>query len=819
MRYADVAMNSHGGNKSVFTYLVPENIPTIEIGQVVWVPFGKRQVHGIIVQKSSESRLENIRNIGSIIVAEPVVDLNSINLATWISSKYVSTLYDALALMLPPGFGFQTVENIRLKDQLGNPGINLDKFELQVLDYLKENFEATYSDLSVKFGDEIYKIIDRLITKSFLEKNVTFGKPKIMGMSKNKVFLNVSNEIAAKEIIMLKRSRAYKQSDALSFMVSISEESVLLADAKDKSGVSQGSPWNRLVQKGFIRIEKIQIRGTPYLDSLVPDDVDPPTLTPDQQKVHRVISEAIANEINQAFLLNGVTGSGKTEIYLRALSETIANGKRGIVLVPEIALTVQTVNRFSERFPGEVAVLHSGLSLRERYEEWHNIVEGKFKVVIGSRGAVFAPQPDLGLIIIDEEHEWTYKQTERAPRYHARDVAIQRAAMNDAVIILGSATPDVVTTYRAKNNAYKLLELPNRIRPNSQSHQSNFETKNALAKVSIVDLREELKAGNRSILSRLLLSEIKSAIDNEHKVILYVNKRGSSQSVQCRYCGFVVKCNSCSVPMTYHQSGDRVICHRCGSNRRFNGNCPSCKKNSLKPLGIGTQRIEQEVRKLFNNVGIIRWDSDTVRNFADHQNILEQFLEEQNQILIGTQMVAKGLDIPKVSLVGVVNADIGLNIPDLRAGERSFQLLCQVAGRAGRGDIDGKVIIQTYSPENKTILLGAAQNYDDFYEKEILFRESFSYPPFLTMARLLYQGTDRDTVRKKAENDSIYLRDVIKSYKLTDIRIVGPAPSGIEKLRGKFRWEIELLGNDINSILRHVRSNRDLSIDVDPVST
>ena len=819
MRYADIAVNSHGGNKSVFTYLVPENISKIELGQVVWVPFGKRQVHGIVVQKSSESQLDNIRNIGSIIVPEPVVDLKNIKLATWISSKYVSTLYDSLALMLPPGFGFQTIENIRLKEQTGNLEHNLNKFELKILDYFRENYEAKYSDLSVEFGDEVFKTIDRLIAKSFLEKNVTFGKPKIMGMSRNKVFLNVSNEIAAKEIIMLKRSRAYKQSDALSFMVSISEEGVLLADAKHKSGVSQGSPWNRLVQKGFIRIEKIQIRGAAYLDSSVPDDVDPPTLTPDQQKVDRVINEAITNEINQTFLLNGVTGSGKTEIYLRALSETIANGKRGIVLVPEIALTVQTVNRFSERFPGDVAVLHSGLSLRERYEEWHNIVEGKFKVVIGSRGAVFAPQPDLGLIIIDEEHEWTYKQTERAPRFHARDVAIQRAAMNDAVVILGSATPDVVTTYRAKNNQYKLLELPNRIRPNSQSHQSNIETKNALAKVSIVDLREELKAGNRSSLSRLLLSEIKSAIDKEHKVILYVNKRGSSQSVQCRYCGFVVKCNSCSVPMTYHQNGDRVICHRCGSNRRFNGNCPSCKKNSLKPLGIGTQRIEQEVRKLFNNVGIIRWDSDTVRNFSDHQNILKQFLEEQNQILIGTQMVAKGLDIPQVSLVGVVNADIGLNIPDLRAGERSFQLLCQVAGRAGRGDIDGKVIIQTYSPENKTISLGAAQNYDDFYEKEILFRESFAYPPFLNMARLLYQGTDRDTVRKKAENDSIYLRDVIRSYKLTGGRIVGPAPSGIEKLRGKFRWEIELLANDINSILRHVRLNRDLTVDVDPVST
>ena len=276
-------------------------------------------------------------------------------------------------------------------------------------------------------------------------------------------------------------------------------------------------------------------------------------------------------------------------------------------------------------------MLHSGLSLRERYEEWHNISEGKFNVVIGSRGAVFAPQPDLGLVILDEEHEWTYKQTERAPRYHARDVAIQRASMNDGVVILGSATPDVVTTYRAKKNEYQLLELPNRIRP---SQQPDSKIQNDLAKVSVVDLREELKAGNRSILSRLLLSEIENAIELKHKIILYVNKRGSSQSVQCRFCGFVVKCKRCSVSMTYHQTDDRIVCHRCGSSRRFNGTCPSCQKHSLKPLGIGTQKIEQEVRKLFDNVGVVRWDSDTVRNFSDHQNLLKQFLQEENQISV-----------------------------------------------------------------------------------------------------------------------------------------------------------------------------------------
>jgi len=816
MHYADVTVDSHGGNRSVFTYLIPDHIPTVKVGQVVWVPFGKRKVHGIVVGLSSESRVENVRNIEDIIVPEPVVDSKKIDLASWISSKYLSTLYSALALMLPPGFGFHTIESVKLKHNTTDLESNITDNEREVLDYFKEYPGAKYTEIDSIFGNKANKTIKGLVSKGLLEKDVTFGPPKVSPMSGNKVFLNVSDEVTAQEIIALRVSRADRQSEALSFMASVAEEGILLADAKEQSGVLQSSPWNRLVQKGFIRIEKIQIRGNPYLGSAAPPQVDPPVLTSDQQKVHDEINESINSNSSRTFVLNGVTGSGKTEVYLRALSDAIGRGKRGIVLVPEIALTAQTVNRFSERFPGQVAVLHSGLSLRERYEEWHNIAEGKFNVVIGSRGAVFAPQPDLGLVILDEEHEWTYKQTERAPRYHARDVAIQRASMSGGVVILGSATPDVVTTYRAKKHEYQLLELPNRIRP---SKQFDSKIQNDLAKVSVVDLREELKAGNRSSLSRLLLSEIENAIELKHKIILYVNKRGSSQSVQCRFCGFVVKCNRCSVSMTYHQTDDRIVCHRCGSSRRFNGNCPSCQKHSLKPLGIGTQKIEQEVRKLFDNVGVVRWDSDTVRNFSDHQNLLKQFLQEENQILIGTQMVAKGLDVPSVSLVGVVNADIGLNIPDLRASERSFQLLCQVAGRAGRGDIDGKVIIQTYSPDNKTISLGAAQNYHDYYAKEIEFREAFLYPPFSTMARLLYQGSDRDEVRKKAEKDSIYLRDVIRTHSLSDVRIVGPAPSGIEKLRGKYRWEIELLAKDISSILRYVRVNRDLIVDVDPVSS
>ena len=819
MRYADVTVDSHGGNKSVFTYLIPEHISKVRVGQVVWVPFGRRKVHGIVVGLSSESQLENLRNIEDIIDEEPVVDSTTINLAAWISSKYLATLYDALALMLPPGFGFHTVENIKLKDGTIDLESNLSESELKILDYFKQNPVVKYAEIDSIIGNKSNKVVKGLVSKGLLEKNVTFGAAKVGPMSANKVFLNVSDEITAQEIIALRVSRANRQSEALSFMASVSQEGILLTDAKEQSGVLQTSPWNRLVQKGFIRIEKIQIRGKPYLGSASPPQIDPPFLTEDQQKVRDAINQSINNDGSQTFLLNGVTGSGKTEVYLRALSDTIERGKRGIVLVPEIALTAQTVNRFSERFPEQVAVLHSGLSLRERYEEWHNISEGKFNVVIGSRGAVFAPQPDLGLIILDEEHEWTYKQTERAPRYHARDVAIQRASMSDGVVILGSATPDVVSTYRAKMNEYQLLELPNRIRPSKETNQSGYKIQNALAQVSVVDLREELKAGNRSSLSRLLLSEIKNAIELKHKIILYVNKRGSSQSVQCRFCGFVVKCNRCSVSMTYHQTDDRIVCHRCGSSRRFNVNCSRCQKHSLKPLGIGTQKIEREVRKLFNDVGVVRWDSDTVRNFSDHQSVLKQFLEEENQILIGTQMVAKGLDIPTVSLVGVVNADIGLNIPDLRANERSFQLLCQVAGRAGRGDIDGKVIIQTYSPDNKTISLGAAQNYHDYYEKEIEFRESFLYPPFSSMVRLLYQGSDRDEVRKKAEKDSIYLRDIIRNHNLSDVRIVGPAPSGVEQLRGKYRWEIELLAKDVSSILRYLRVNRDLIVDVDPVSS
>jgi primosomal protein N' (replication factor Y) len=508
------------------------------------------------------------------------------------------------------------------------------------------------------------------------------------------------------------------------------------------------------------------------------------------------------------FLLHGVTGSGKTEIYLRALTEVVSYGKRGICLVPEIALTPQTIERFASRFPSRVAVLHSGLSLGEEYDEWHRVKAGECDVVIGPRSALFAPQPKLGLIIIDEEHEWTYKQADKSPRYHAREVALQLAELSGAAVIMGSATPDVESYYRSQRGNYHLVEISERITPRGLA---------PLPGVEIVDLRDELKAGNRSLFSRSLLNAMRESLSKHEQIILFLNRRGTATFVECGKCSAVMVCQRCSSPLAYHATSEKLICHHCRYSTVLPGACPECFYPHMKLLGVGTQRVEADVGRFFPTARILRWDRDVTSKQHAHRGLLEKFRAGEADILIGTQMIAKGLDLPQVTLTGVISADTGLNIPDFRAGERAFQLLCQVAGRAGCGLMAGRVIIQTFCPEHYAIKAASKHDYQAFYAREIEYRRQFDYPPFTRLVRLVFSHTNTVGCRQEAERLSQLITTEKDRRGLSDLRLIGPAPAFISRLRGRYQWQIILCGIAPTDILRDITIPRGWTVDIDPV--
>jgi primosomal protein N' (replication factor Y) len=562
----------------------------------------------------------------------------------------------------------------------------------------------------------------------------------------------------------------------------------------------------------LVSVERLRVRRDP-LSHLIFTTSPPPVLTSSQQTAWESIQDIIVGKARPSssppvFLLFGVTGSGKTEMYLRALAQVITAGKRGICLIPEIALTQQTVERFANRFPGRVGVLHSGLSLGEQLDEWQWIMEGNCDVVIGPRSALFAPLPNLGLIIIDEEHEWTYKQEDMSPRYHARDVAIRLAQLSDAVIILGSATPDIGSFHKAQQGEYQLVELKERITPRGYS---------PLPEVRIVDLRDELKAGNTRLLSRSLLAAMKETLVQGEQVILFLNRRGTATFVRCRKCGFVFRCPRCSIALTYHSLEKRLICHRCRYSIPVPQICPRCSRRNLRFLGIGTQRVEEEIRHFFPEARVLRWDKDVITRRYAHEELLKNFRDHNADVLIGTQMIAKGLDLPQVTLAGIISADTGLNFPDFRSSERTFQLLCQVAGRAGRGIKAGKVIIQTYSPDNYTIKAAAKHDYLGFYYKEIDYRRRYNYPPFSQLVRLIYSHTKEELCRREAERVYRLILDEKAREGILGFNIIGPVPTFAFRARGRYRWQLFLRGPDSTRMLSQLTLPRGWTIDVDPV--
>ena len=548
-----------------------------------------------------------------------------------------------------------------------------------------------------------------------------------------------------------------------------------------------------LEKKEYIEIIEEKVERNPFLNK----DIKPTKklkLTEEQQNAFNKIDETINNNENKEFLLYGVTGSGKTEIYLQLIEKIIQKNKTAIVLVPEISLTPQMVERFIARFGQEkIAVLHSKLSIGERYDQWNKIKNGECKIVIGARSAIFAPIQNLGLIIIDEEHDSSYK-SETNPRYNAKELAGYMAKKNNIPLVLGSATPDISTYYKAENNKIEMLKLTKR------ANESN------LPKVDVIDLREELANGNRSILSRKLYEEIEKNLKDKKQTILFLNRRGYSTFVMCRDCGYTVKCKNCNITMTYHIKTNKLKCHYCGHEEKNLTECPECHSKNIKYFGTGTQRLEEDINKIFPEATTIRMDIDTVTRKNSHEEILNKFKNDNINILIGTQMVVKGHHFPNVTLVGVIAADSSLYIEDYRANERTFQILTQVAGRAGREKLPGRVIIQTYNPDNFAIECSKKQNYDEFYETEIELRKQLKYPPFCDIISIGLTDTDNNKIKNVSERLYNNISRTIKNEKM-DFNIYKPLPCPIDKIKNKYRWRIILKGKLNNKIINIINKS------------
>lgn len=836
-RFAEVAVDAPVGHSRTFSYSIPDRF-RLQRGQLVWVPFGRRILQGLVTELTAAPSVDKTRDILQPIDPGPLLEEHALALAAWMSRYYLCSLFDAVALFLPPGFKAQVRSQVLPLPADPKETSSLKQASRDALTSLARERRMTEADFASLLGRNGTREVNRLVDRGLVHRRVDLPRPRTFRYA-SRLFPTGTPDssgawpeppvrVSARQEGLLQTVREGKEG-----------YSTTLANREFGQGVGDA-----LVEKGLLALEWVRQDSHVSVGAGLPEDEGeapptpqlPPPLTPAQSDALARIVEAIdsPSQHPHALLLHGVTGSGKTEVYLQAIAKVVEKGGRAIYLVPEIALTPQTVQRVNARFPGRVAVTHSGLTDREKFDQWWQIRDGDFDVVVGPRSALFAPVPDLGLIVIDEEHEWTYKQSEGKPYYHARTAALELARQRGAILVLGSATPDVESYYHARQGRYRLLELPHRIRfagelrelvsgPQDESQSLVTETAatlgdEGLAAVEIADMRRELREGNRSIFSRALTDGLRTCVDRGQQAILFLNQRGSSPMVQCRDCGYVVTCGSCSTTLTYHSSDSRLRCHRCNRRSRMPTVCRQCQGRHIRQLGTGTQRVVDEVKALLPDAAVERWDSDTARSGLAPDDAMQRLSNGDIQVLVGTQMVAKGLDLPNVTLVGVVLADVGIYRPDFRAGERAFDLLCQVAGRAGRGADPGRVIIQTYNPDHYAVAAAARQDYAALFQTEIATRRRQGNPPFNRLIRFLYQDMNPTTCQRQAIATARLFRERIRSQGLTDVRVIGPAPGIPPRIRGRYRWHVMLRGRNLHRFLEGVDlPSRDAAIDVDPL--
>ncbi|MCI0609812.1 MAG: primosomal protein N' [Anaerolineae bacterium] len=823
----------------IFDYAIPDSLAgTVGVGHLVIVPFGNQTVQGVVFRFIDQPSVPNVKEIIELVDPEPVLTQPQIALAEAMAEHTLSPLASIVSLFLPAGLSQQvdTLYEVRdlgyqnQKSETDSKTSSSSTQKLRTEDVLL-NLLRMRGSLRGRQIDTHFSKVDWRKTAQYLLRKGALSSRSVLPPSRVKpkfiktAQLAVSPEVAEAAMSDLGKTNAtqMRREKALRFLMRV-KDAVNVSWVYAESGCNLAD-LQELEERELIVLRETEIWRDPLqrVESRELEISRVGELTTEQraawQEIEKGFYEIAEGKSIKPFLLDGVTGSGKTELYIRAAQEAIRRGRQAIILVPEIALTPQTVRRFLSHFPGQVGLVHSKLSEGERYDTWRRARAGLLKVIIGARSALFAPLPNIGLIVADECHDSSYFQSE-PPFYHAVTSAQTYARLAGAVCILGSATPSITQRYQAVDSpllkgeglgvrspvvrGMKRLELPRRI------------VQAGLPPVHIIDMRDELKSSHRGIFSRFLLAELESTLKRGEQAILFLNRRGTATYVFCRDCGYVLRCPNCETPLTFHiEDKERLLCHQCGYERGKPKTCPECGGKQIREYGLGSEKVETEVNALFPRARTLRWDWDTTRQKDSHEMILTHFAAHRADVLVGTQMLAKGLDLPLVTLVGIVLADVGLHLPDPFAGERVFQVLTQVAGRAGRSERSGKVVLQTFDPTNQVIQSAARHDVNAFYQYELGQRKRLGYPPFSRLVRLEYRHYNA----AKAEEEAQKLAVKLSTTNHSQSTMIGPVPCFFAKVGGYYRWQIVLRGSNPKESLRDANAKLDgWRVEVDPVS-
>ena len=814
-QYAKVIVRNNSiHTDNLFTYEIPDFFSeNICIGHRILVPFG-------MYNKPLEAFVfdivdfidENIKTkkILDLLDEEPIFNKDDINLIIWMKNKYLCTYIDCINLLYPKGYKLNNFKVIKLKDEDYK---STNKNENKILEILKNNKGKIKFEKIKKIPNAnnlIYKMQKNNIVELKWEYKDHKNEKKVYSISLIEDIVDIDDYININKIRL-----GNKQKEIIEFLKEKKE--VDLNEVLENLKITRQS-INKLKEKNLIRIEEVDFYRSPeQIYSIEQKEIN---LNEEQSKVVSTINSEMFDENKKPYMIHGVTGSGKTEVYMAIIENALSQGLDGLVLVPEISLTPQTISRFKNKFGDIVGVFHSQLSEGEKHDVYKQVKEGKIRILIGARSALFTPFTSLGVIIIDEFHESAYK-SDKNPKFSAIEVAKFIAKKRDISLVLGSATPSIEEYYKAVNGEYKLLEINKRA------------NKKPMPKIEVADMKEELMIGNKSIFSTKLKSEIELAIKNNSQVMLFLNRRGYSNFVSCRKCGYVFTCENCDISLTYHKKSNTGKCHYCGYEKEIPSECPECKSKYIKPFGIGTQKIEEEIKTIFPNLRVLRLDKDTTSRKGSFDRILNSFKNKEADILIGTQMLSKGLDFDNVTLVGILSADMILKFPDFRSSEMTFQLITQVAGRAGRADKDGKVVLQTYDTDHYAIKRAINYDFKGFYEDEIKIRKLFDYAPFNNMVSVVLSGKDNKLVESNSKKMYDSLAYLLRERGINDLSfILGPNQCSIGKINQNYRWQILFKDEDIEINLlkgiikyicitkREIVFDKDIniSIDINPYS-